>query len=56
MECDICGREGALHCVTCARAFLEEPRMKLAIALDGDDQVAKHVTAVVKGLEDKDSQ
>ncbi|KAF1969029.1 hypothetical protein BU23DRAFT_601867 [Bimuria novae-zelandiae CBS 107.79] len=56
MECDICGREGALNCVTCARANIEEPRIELAQALFGEENTGKHVTAVIKGLEDEESQ
>ncbi|KAF9736056.1 hypothetical protein PMIN02_001635 [Paraphaeosphaeria minitans] len=56
MECDICGREGALHCVTCARAFLEEPRYKLADKLIVGETYAKHVKAAFEGLEDQESQ
>ncbi|KAJ4345793.1 uncharacterized protein N0V89_011928 [Didymosphaeria variabile] len=56
MECDICGREGALHCVTCARTFLEKARGELAQELVVGDTYAKHVRAVVEGLEDKESQ
>lgn len=59
MECDICGTAGAtapLHCVTCARSFLEEPRLGLAKALIDQDGVEKHVKAVVEGSEDIASQ
>jgi hypothetical protein len=59
MECDICGTAGStgpLHCITCARSFLEEPRLKLAKALIDQDSVEKHVRAVIAGSEDKASQ
>lgn len=56
MECDICGREGALNCVTCARASIEEPRIVLVQALLGEEQVEKHVSAVITGSEDEESQ
>jgi hypothetical protein len=56
MECDICGREGALHCVTCARTFLEQPRYELAYNLGVGDTYARHAKAVVEGLEDQESQ
>ena len=56
MECDICGREGALNCVTCARAIIEEPRIELAQALFSAEQVGQHVTAVIEGSQDVESQ
>ncbi|KAF2252771.1 hypothetical protein BU26DRAFT_601021 [Trematosphaeria pertusa] len=60
MECDICGKAGSytypLHCVTCARSFLEQPRIDLARALIDRDGVEKHVEAVIQGSEDKSSQ
>jgi hypothetical protein len=57
MECDICGR-GAnnthpLHCITCARAYLEHPRIELAKTLIDRDAVEKHVKAIIQGSEDK---
>jgi hypothetical protein len=59
MECDICGTAGAtapLHCVTCARSFLEDPRLRLAKALIDQDGVEKQVKAVIEGSEDRESQ
>lgn len=59
MECDICGSSGTtapLHCITCARSYLEEHRLQLAKALIDQDGVAKHVRAVIEGSEDKESQ
>jgi hypothetical protein len=59
MECDICGTAGAvspLHCVTCARSFLEGPRLGLAKVLIDQDGVEKHVRAVIEGSEDRQSQ
>jgi hypothetical protein len=59
MECDICGKPGQnapLHCITCARSAIELPRIELARCLIDRDRVAKHVKAVVEGLEDKESQ
>jgi len=59
MECDICGTAGAtapLHCVTCARSFLEEPRLGLAKALIDSGGVEKHVQAVIDSSEDSESQ
>ena len=57
MECDICGREGSLsqplHCMTCARSYLEQPRIQLAKTLIDRDAVEKHVKAIVNGSEDK---
>jgi len=47
---------GRFHCITCARAFLEAPRIELAKALISRDGVGKHVQAVVEGSEDKASQ
>ena len=55
MECDICGKAGnsssPLHCITCARAFLEQPRIELARILIDQDGVEKHVQAVIHGSE-----
>jgi hypothetical protein len=60
MECDICGKAGnpthLLHCITCARSHLEQPRIDLARTLIDKDGVEKHVTAVIQGSEDKSSQ
>ncbi|KAF2118505.1 UV radiation resistance protein and autophagy-related subunit 14-domain-containing protein [Lophiotrema nucula] len=60
MECDICGKAGGfnypVHCITCARAFIELPRIELARALIDRDKVGRHVKAVVEGSEDKASQ
>ncbi|KAF2739263.1 hypothetical protein EJ04DRAFT_427156 [Polyplosphaeria fusca] len=60
MDCDICGQKGdldhPLHCITCARAAVETPRIELAKALIDRDAVGKHVQAVVEGLEDIASQ
>lgn len=58
MSCDICGKTGGhdLHCVTCARSYLEQPRIDLIKALIDGEQVAKHVTAAIQGSEDKDTQ
>ncbi|KAF2681854.1 hypothetical protein K458DRAFT_342855 [Lentithecium fluviatile CBS 122367] len=59
MECDICGTAGStapLHCITCARSYLEEPRVNLARALIDKDGVEKHAKAVIEGSEDKESQ
>ncbi|KAF2831499.1 hypothetical protein CC86DRAFT_366850 [Ophiobolus disseminans] len=60
MECDICGKTGnlthPLHCITCARSYLEQPRIDLARTLIDKDGVERHVTAVIQGLEDKSSQ
>jgi hypothetical protein len=57
MECDICGKAGnaahPLHCITCARSYLEQPRIELAKTLIDKDGVEKHVTAVIQGSEDK---
>ncbi|KAF1839903.1 uncharacterized protein K460DRAFT_390134 [Cucurbitaria berberidis CBS 394.84] len=57
MECDICGKAGnltyPLHCMTCARSYLEQPRIELARRLIDRDAVEKHVTAVVQGSEDR---
>ncbi|EDU50547.1 Atg14 domain containing protein [Pyrenophora tritici-repentis] len=57
MECDICGRDGSLsqplHCITCARAYLEHPRIELAKTLIDLDGVEKHVKAIINGSEDK---
>ncbi|KAH9879215.1 hypothetical protein J1614_002654 [Plenodomus biglobosus] len=56
MECDICGKAGdvghGLHCITCARSHLEQPRIDHARMLIDRDAVEKHVTAVVQGDED----
>jgi hypothetical protein len=60
MECDMCGKTGSpthpLHCITCARSYLEQPRIDLARTLIDKDGVEKHVRAVVEGSEDKTSQ
>lgn len=56
MECDICGRESALNCVTCARATIEEPRIELVRALCSEEKVGKHVCAVIKGSGEEESQ
>jgi hypothetical protein len=60
MECDICGKSGnlahPLHCITCARSYLEQPRIDLARTLIDKDGVERHVKAVVQGSEDKTSQ
>jgi hypothetical protein len=60
MECDICGKTGTLshplHCITCARSYLEQPRIDLARTLIDKDGVEKHVTAVIHGSGDKASQ
>ena len=57
MECDICGRgannTNPLHCITCARAYLEHPRIELAKTLIDRDAVEKHVKAIIQGSEDK---
>ncbi|KAJ4372152.1 hypothetical protein N0V83_003925 [Neocucurbitaria cava] len=57
MECDICGKGGSkaypLHCITCARSYLEQPRIQLASTLIDGDAVEKHVTAVIQGSEDR---
>ena len=59
MECDICGRAGhqghSLHCITCARSYLEQPRIELAKTLIDKDGVERHVKAVIKGSEDRSS-
>jgi chromosome segregation ATPase len=60
MECDICGKAGnlthPLHCITCARSYLEQPRIDLARTLIDKDGVERHVKAVIQGSEDKTSQ
>ncbi|OAL07283.1 hypothetical protein IQ06DRAFT_238081 [Phaeosphaeriaceae sp. SRC1lsM3a] len=60
MECDICGKAAnlahPLHCITCARSYLEQPRINLARTLIDKDGVEKHVKAVIQGSEDKSSQ
>ncbi|KAF1912262.1 UV radiation resistance protein and autophagy-related subunit 14-domain-containing protein [Ampelomyces quisqualis] len=60
MECDICGKTGSqvhpLHCITCARSYLEQPRIDLARTLIDQGGVEKHVAAVILGSEDKSSQ
>lgn len=60
MECDICGKAGnlthPLHCITCARSYLEQPRIDLARTLIQKDGVETHVKAVIEGSEDKASQ
>ena len=57
MECDICGKGGSpsqpLHCMTCARAYLEQPRIELARTLIDRDGVEKHVKAIISGSEDQ---
>jgi hypothetical protein len=57
MECDICGKAGnltnPLHCITCARSYLEQPRIELAKTLIDQDGVEKHVKAIIQGSEDK---
>ena len=57
MECDICGKAGnlslPLHCMTCARSYLEQPRIDLARTLIDRDSVEKHVKAVIQGSEDE---
>jgi chromosome segregation ATPase len=57
MECDICGRgadsTNPLHCITCARSYLEHPRIELAKTLIDRDAVEKHVKAIIQGSEDK---
>ncbi|KAL5121203.1 hypothetical protein ACEQ8H_000671 [Pleosporales sp. CAS-2024a] len=60
MECDICGKAGTLahplHCITCARSYLEQPRIDLAQTLIDKDGVERHVKAVILGSDDKNSQ
>ncbi|KAI8940233.1 hypothetical protein NX059_003936 [Plenodomus lindquistii] len=60
MECDICGRAGdlghGLHCITCARSHLEQPRINLARTLIDRDAVEKHVKAVIQGSDDQAAQ
>jgi hypothetical protein len=60
MSCDICGKAGAhnypLHCITCARSYLEQPRLDLLRALVDFEAVGNHVKAVVEGSEDRASQ
>ena len=60
MECDICGKAGNLgspfHCITCARSYLEQPRIELARILVDQDAVEKHVKAVIQGSEDIEVQ
>jgi len=57
MECDICGKAGnlthPLHCITCARSHLEQPRIDLARTLIDKDGIERHVKAVIQGSEDK---
>lgn len=57
MECDICGKAGnltnPLHCITCARSYLEQHRIELAKTLIDQDGVEKHVKAIIQGSEDK---
>ncbi|KAF9699747.1 hypothetical protein EKO04_002164 [Ascochyta lentis] len=59
MECDICGKTGdqghPLHCITCARSYLEQPRIELAKTLIDKDGVQKHVQAVIQGSGDRSS-
>jgi hypothetical protein len=45
-----------LHCITCARSYLEQPRIDLARTLIDQGGVEKHVNAVILGSEDKSSQ
>lgn len=60
MECDICGKAGGLghplHCITCARSYLEQPRILLARTLIDRDAVEQHVGAVIQGSEDQGVQ
>jgi chromosome segregation ATPase len=60
MECDICGKAGnlthPLHCITCARSHLEQPRINLARTLIDKSGVEKHVAAIIQGSADKASQ
>ena len=57
MECDICGKVADVshpqHCITCARSYLEHPRINLARMLIDRDAVEQHVKAVIQGSEDK---
>jgi len=39
--------------MTCARAYLEHPRIELAKTLIDRDGVEKHVKAIINGSEDK---
>ncbi|KAH6637925.1 UV radiation resistance protein and autophagy-related subunit 14-domain-containing protein [Boeremia exigua] len=59
MECDICGKAGShdhlLHCITCARSYLEQPRIELAKTLIDKDGVERHVKAVIQGTDDTPS-
>ncbi|KAJ8108399.1 hypothetical protein OPT61_g8202 [Boeremia exigua] len=59
MECDICGKAGShgypLHCITCARSYLEQPRIELAKTLIDKDGVERHVKAVIQGADDMPS-
>ncbi|KAJ4314210.1 hypothetical protein N0V94_006568 [Neodidymelliopsis sp. IMI 364377] len=59
MECDICGKAGSqnhpLHCITCARSYLEQPRIELAKTLIDKDGVERHVKAVIQGSDDRSS-
>lgn len=59
MECDICGKAGSqghpLHCITCARSYLEQPRIELAKTLIDKDGVEKHVKAVIQGSDNRAS-
>lgn len=56
MDCDICGKAGdaghPLHCITCARSHLEQPRIDLARILIDREAVERHVRAVVQSSED----
>ncbi|EMD66928.1 hypothetical protein GGP41_005441 [Bipolaris sorokiniana] len=57
MDCDICGKSGGpsqpFHCMTCARSYLEQPRIELARTLIDRDSVEKHVKAIINGSEDQ---
>jgi hypothetical protein len=59
MECDICGKAGSpghpLHCITCARSYLEQPRIELAKTLIDKDGVEKHAKAVIQSSDDRSS-
>jgi chromosome segregation ATPase len=45
-----------MHCITCARSYLEQPRIQLARTLIDKDGVEQHVEAVIRGSEDRLSQ
>lgn len=59
MECDICGKAGSqghpLHCITCARSYLEQPRIEIAKALIDKDGVERYVRATIEGSGDRSS-